>query len=156
MKIEKITNGKELTIKVEYTLDEAKLKFPEWYEKVIVKGQRSKGCWTVNRALYDWWKKKIPEVSGGHRYYYLMVLVIYGIKCGIPKKEVKKDLYDLFEVVKKVEHSHELTEYDIESALEVAEGQNCKLLSVANLEKGIYLVRATNDGETISESVVIK
>lgn len=103
----------------EYTLDEAKLKFPEWYEKVIVKGQRSKGYWTVNRALYDWWKKKIPEVSGGHRYYYLMVLVIYGIKCGIPKKEVKKDLYDLFEVVKKVEHSHELTEYDIESALEV-------------------------------------
>lgn len=103
----------------EYTLDEAKLKFPEWYEKVIVKGQRSKGYWTVNRALYVWWKKKIPEVSGGHRYYYLMVLVIYGIKCGIPKKEVKKDLYDLFEVVKKVEHSHELTEYDIESALEV-------------------------------------
>ncbi len=103
----------------EYTLDEAKMKFPEWYEKVVVKGQRSKGYWTVNRALYDWWKKKIPEVSGGHRYYYLMVLVIYAVKCDIPKKEVKKDLYELFEVVRKVEHSHELTEYDIESALEV-------------------------------------
>ncbi len=103
----------------EYTLDEAKMKFPEWYEKVVVKGQRSKGYWTVNRALYYWWKKKIPEVSGGHRYYYLMVLVIYAVKCDIPKKEVKKDLYELFEVVRKVEHSHELTEYDIESALEV-------------------------------------
>src|SRR5699024_3008104 len=44
---------------------------------------------------------------------------IYGVKCGISKKEVKKDLYELFEVVRKVKHSHELTEYDIESALEV-------------------------------------
>ena len=38
----------------------------------------------------------------------------------------------------------------------VAEGKNCQSLNVANLEKGIYLVRATNNGETISESVVIK
>ncbi len=103
----------------EHTLEEAKMKFPEWYEKVIVKGERSRGYWTVNRALYDWWKKKIPEVSGGHRYYFLMVLVIYGIKCAIPKKEVEKDLYELFEEVRLIEHSHELTEYDIESALEV-------------------------------------
>ena len=103
----------------EHTLEEAKMKFPEWYEKVIVKGERSRGYWTVNRALYDWWKKKIPEVSGGHRYYFLMVLVIYGIKCAIPKDEVKKDLYELFEEVRLIEHSHELTEYDIESALEV-------------------------------------
>ena len=48
-----------------------------------------------------------------------MVLVIYAVKCDIPKKEVKKDLYELFEEVKNIEHSHELTEYDIESALDV-------------------------------------
>lgn len=103
----------------EHTLEEAKMKFPEWYQKVIVEGNKKRKYWIVNRALYDWWKKKIPEVSGGHRYYFLMVLVIYAVKCDIPKKEVKKDLYELFEEVKNIEHSHELTEYDIESALDV-------------------------------------
>ena len=103
----------------EHTLEEAKMKFPEWYQKVIVEGNKKRKHWIVKRDLYDWWKRKIPEVKGGHRYYYLMVLVIYAIKCNIPKKEVEKDLYELFEVVKKVNHSHALTEYDIESALDV-------------------------------------
>ncbi|MBQ7854307.1 MAG: family 10 glycosylhydrolase [Muribaculaceae bacterium] len=42
------------------------------------------------------------------------------------------------------------------AGVKVAEGENCQSLNVANLAKGIYLVRATNDGETISESIVIK
>ncbi len=103
----------------EHTLEEAKMNFPEWYQKVIVEGNKKRKHWIVKRDLYEWWKRKIPEVQGGHRYYYLMVLVIYAVKCNIPKKEVEKDLYELFEIVKKVKHSHELTEYDIESALEV-------------------------------------
>lgn len=42
------------------------------------------------------------------------------------------------------------------AGVKVAEGQNIQSLRVANLEKGIYIVRATNDSETISETVVIK
>ena len=42
------------------------------------------------------------------------------------------------------------------AGVKVAEGENCQSLNVSNLAKGIYLVRATNDGETISESIVIK
>lgn len=42
------------------------------------------------------------------------------------------------------------------TGVKVAEGKNCQSLNVANLAKGIYLVRATNDDETISESIVIK
>lgn len=101
-----------------YSLKEAELKFPEWYQKVIVNQDYSKKNWVIKRDLYDWWKKKIPLVEGGHRYYFLMVLVIYAVKCDIPKKEVEKDLYELYEIVRKIEHSNALTEYDIESALD--------------------------------------
>ena len=65
--------------------------------------------------MYDWWKK--IQKFGGHRYYF-MVLVIYAVKCDIPKRS-KKRFIRTFEEVKLIEHSHELTEYDIESALEV-------------------------------------
>ena len=103
----------------EHTLEESQIKFPEWYQKVIIEGNKERKNWTVNRALYDWWKKKIPEIKGGHRYYFLMVLVIYGVKCNIPKKEVEKDLYELYEIVKKVQHEHELSIEDVEAALDV-------------------------------------
>lgn len=102
-----------------HTLKEAEMKFPEWYQKVVVEKNYKSKHWIVKRDLYDWWKTKMPHVKGGHRYYYLMVLVIYAIKCDIPKKEVKKDLYELYENIKKIEHSHELSVEDIESALEV-------------------------------------
>lgn len=104
---------------VEHTLEEAKMKFPEWYQKVIVEKNKKSNNWIVKRDLYDWWKRKIPEIKGGHRYYFLMTLVIYGVKCNIPKKEVEKDLYELYEIVKKVNHEHELTLEDVKSALDV-------------------------------------
>ena len=101
------------------TLEEAKMKFPEWYEKVIVKGDKERSHWTVKRDLYEWWKRKIPQIKGGHRYYFLMTLVIYGVKCNIPKSEVEKDLYELYEVVKQVQHEHDLSIEDVKSALDV-------------------------------------
>lgn len=103
----------------EYSLKDAELKFPEWYKRVIVQGNKKRLNWTVKRHLYNWWKSKIPQIKGGHRYYFLMVLVIYGVKCNIPKKEVEEDLYELYDIVKKVEHEHELTLEDVKSALDV-------------------------------------
>ena len=102
-----------------HTLEEARMKFPEWYDKVIIHKNKKPNNWIVKRDLYEWWKTKIPHVKGGHRYYYLMVLVIYAVKCDIPKKEVENDLYELYENIKKIEHSHELSLEDIDSALEV-------------------------------------
>ena len=43
--------------KSELTKAQAKEKYPEWYERRIENGE-PKGVWHVNRALYDWWKKK--------------------------------------------------------------------------------------------------
>ena len=42
------------------------------------------------------------------------------------------------------------------AGVKVAEISNSKVLNVADIASGIYLVRATTDDETISETVVIK
>lgn len=54
--------------KSDMSLAEAKKKYPEWYEKRIVRGEK-KGRWHIKRDLYDWWLRKIQggEVSVGHR-----------------------------------------------------------------------------------------
>ena len=87
----------EFRYKSALTLEEAKEKYPEWYENKVVKGIRS--YWTVKRDLYDWWiqqiKKEENGASYGHRYFCIMTLVIYGIKCGLSKDEIKQDAIDL-------------------------------------------------------------
>lgn len=101
-----------------YTLEEAKEKFPDWYERVIVKKNKTIPKWHVKRDLYDWWLGQSSKVKGGHRYFYLMCMCIYGVKCDIPKKEVEKDMRNIFIGLSEIEHSNELTEEDIISALE--------------------------------------
>lgn len=82
--------------KSDMSLAEAKKKYPEWYEKRIVRGEK-KGRWHIKRDLYDWWLRKIQggEVSVGHRYWCLSVLASYGIKCDIPEDEVLTDALEL-------------------------------------------------------------
>ena len=83
-----------------YTLDHAKKKFPEWYEKVVVNGDRSRKYWDIAGkvngdnpyALYDWWKRALEAgASYGHRYFAIMALAIYGAKNGKLYEEVRKD-----------------------------------------------------------------
>ncbi|ECK7740144.1 hypothetical protein FRR55_11135 [Campylobacter coli] len=79
------------------TLEEAKELYPEWYEKRIVQGepkQKSKkqgGTWVCNEALYEWWKRKITEeVKAGGRYFSIMALCSYGLKCGISEQKIRE------------------------------------------------------------------
>ena len=58
------------------------------------------------------------EVKGGHRYFFLMCLAIYAYKCGVTKKQLRKDMKQAFEDLKNVKHVNPLTEDDIKSALE--------------------------------------
>ncbi|MCM6961648.1 HTH domain-containing protein, partial [Staphylococcus aureus] len=62
-------------------------------------------------------------VKGGHRYFYLMCMAIYGVKCNIPKNEVREDMYKIFDELKEIEHSNPLEEDDIKSALETYDRQ---------------------------------
>lgn len=73
------------------TLSEARNKYPEWYQRVVVEG-RKPGRWHVKRDLYDWYKKRIEtETTFGHRYFCLMCLAIYAAKCDIPYSELEED-----------------------------------------------------------------
>lgn len=111
---------KKLFKESKLTLDQAKEKYPEWYENKVVKGIRR--YWTVKRDLYDWWiqqiKKEENGASYGHRYFCIMTLVIYGIKCGLSKDEIKQDAIDLIPFLNGLNKEEPFTEEDIKSALE--------------------------------------
>ena len=110
----------QIQYKSDLTLDQAKEKYPEWYENKVVKGERN--YWTVKRDLYDWWiqqiKKEENGASYGHRYFCIMTLVIYGIKCGLSKDEIKQDAIDLIPFLNGLNKEEPFTEEDIKSALE--------------------------------------
>lgn len=77
----KAKRAEEIKQRGNITLAEAKEKFPEWYDKRIVKGEK-KGVWAINRNLYEWWKRQILDgAQVGHRYYCMMMLAIYAQKC---------------------------------------------------------------------------
>lgn len=95
--------------KSDLSLAEAKKKYPEWYEKRVVRGEQ-KGRWHIKRALYDWWLRKIQSGAAnvGHRYWCLSVLAAYGVKCDVPEDEVLSDalaLLPLLDAISDDEHN---------------------------------------------------
>ena len=95
----------------------------EWYQRVVVEKNRNQKKWDIKRDLYDWWLRQSSKVKGGHRYFYLMCMVIYAVKCNISREEVEADMYDKFDELSRIEHSNPLEEEDIKSALETYDRQ---------------------------------
>lgn len=111
----------QFSYKSELTLEQAKKKYPEWYEKRIVK-QMPKGSWICKRDLYEWWKQKIySEIVEGHRYYGVMCLAIYAKKCGVSREELEEDAFGMIKRLDKLtkEEDNHFTEDDVLSALEL-------------------------------------
>lgn len=107
--------------KSDLSLAEAKKKYPEWYEKRVVRGEK-KGRWHIKRDLYDWWLRKIQsgEVSVGHRYWCLSVLASYAVKCDIPEDELFTDAFSLLQFLDDMsddEHNR-FTKRDIMDAMQ--------------------------------------
>ena len=103
------------------SLAEAKEKYPDWYERRIVKKER-RGRWTVKRDLYDWWLHRIAdEIRVGHRFYGIMTLAIYAKKCGISEEELRHDAFSLLEPYDdmSVEDINRFTKDDVVCALEM-------------------------------------
>ncbi len=81
-----------------YTLEQAKRMFPDWYERVVVGGDPiSRRAWPVKEDLYNWWLRKVRQPQGGatfrHRYFCLMALAIFAVKCGITdRNRVRSDM----------------------------------------------------------------
>ena len=74
------------------SLNQAKESYPEWYERKIIKKDRSaRKRWEIEEkvhgkdpyALYHWWLSKADEIKGGHRYLYSNSIVI-GIELPAP------------------------------------------------------------------------
>ena len=103
------------------SIDEAKKKYPEWYERRVVRGER-RGRWTVKRDLYDWWLRKIEtEIHVGHRFYGIMTLAIYAVKCSIDEDELRRDADRLMKIFDDMsyEDSNRFTVEDVVKALEM-------------------------------------
>lgn len=122
------------TYKSDLLLKDAKEKYPEWYEKVIVNGDHSVKEWAVNRAVYDWWKTRIyAEAVDGHRYYCLKMLAIYAIKCGnydekknpnpVTQEEFEADAWELLDEFndRTIRPDNPFTENDVMSAIQAYE-----------------------------------
>ena len=101
--------------KTDLRLDEARKLYPEWYQKRIVEHQ-PRGSWRCKRDLYEWWKRKLSVVEQGHRYWCIMTLATYAVKCGISKEELEKDAYGLIPFMNT--RGDKFTEDDVMHALE--------------------------------------
>lgn len=78
-------------------LEQAKEKWPEWYEKRVV-NKLPAGHWTSNVALYNWWYKEISKkaVYKG-RYFAIYGLTAFAQRCNVPYEKLKEDAYSLLE-----------------------------------------------------------
>lgn len=110
----------DVVYKSNLTKAQAKEKYPDWFERRIEKGEE-KGIWICKRDLYEWWKRRIKEEAVvGHRYYCLMALSIYAIKCDIPEDELEQDCFELMEVFEERTNNknNHFTEKDVLDALQ--------------------------------------
>ncbi len=122
------------------TLEEAKRRWPDWYQRVVVKSEKC-GQWKVSRRVYDWFLRQLTteqarKVVVGHRYHCIRCLAAMAWKCrfdviikknqrrpivlkGVTLEELRKDAYSLMEAFESKTQSDDnhFTSDDIESAL---------------------------------------
>ena len=114
---EKEDKVKEMHYHSSLTLKEAAEKYPDWYERKIINKERT-NSWTVKRDLYDWWIDKVKEgATYGHRYFCIMALSIYAIKCNISYKELEEDALSLIPFLNNLNPLEPFTSQDVLSAL---------------------------------------
>lgn len=115
-------------------LKEAKEKYPEWYQKVIVENDHSIKEWALSRNVYDWWLREIKEkAADGHRFHCLMMLAIYAIKCSnfheeknpnpVTQEEFEEDAWGLLDDfnARGKRSDNPFTEHDVLCAIQVYE-----------------------------------
>lgn len=110
------------------TLEEAKKKYPKWYQNRIVEGNSTRRKWDIAGkvngdnpyALYDWWLRRIQlETFEGNRYHCISVLMTYAVKCDIDEEKVLSDALALvprFDNLTRHDDNH-FTEKDVYDAL---------------------------------------
>lgn len=112
--------AKDFEYKSKFSLEEAQKRYPEWYERRIIQ-QKPRGTWTCKKDLYEWWKRKIHEgATQGHRYWCMMTLATYALKCGVPYEELLQDGIEMLDFLNSVGDA--FTMDDLIHALEAYNG----------------------------------
>lgn len=144
-----------------YTLDEAKVKFPEWYQKrIIEKIPRKSPQFNKNRAVYDSWKKRILKgAEAGARYFCMEQLCALAVVCKIERAELVKDCYELMPIFdERTKHAdNPFTEVDVKAALATYDNPNddtyCRKLFTISKKTNINLeqLRVRRNGRKQAE-----
>ena len=104
---------------------EAKEKWPDWYERRVVQGEEKTG-YDTNRGAYESWLARVDDEAVVHgRYFAVLALVAYAVKCNVPLKELERDAYGLVPKLDGLsdEPGNRFTNYDASCAL-AAYGSN--------------------------------
>lgn len=140
---------------------EAVALYPDWYEKVVVKGNRHPAKWKNGikngRAVYNWWLRQMEHVVGGHRYYFMMCMAIYASKCDVPKHVLRRDMKQALERMQlHIEHKNDLTINDMKAALEIYD-KDFYNFTLDDIEKisGIRIERNKRNGRTQEQHLQI-
>lgn len=125
---------KKLFRESKMSLQEARKKYPAWYERVVLNKDKSRARWRIEEkvhgdnpyALYEWWKDKVRAGAAyNHRYFCIMCLAIYGSKCNVPYEQVEKDAYEFVPFLNAINPDEPFTVSDAESALECYDHRYC-------------------------------
>jgi hypothetical protein len=108
------------------TREKAKKLYPDWYHARIELGMPVKPIskdnkWHTSENVYQNWLQRIShEGKPGHRYYCIMTLAIYGLKCDVPFEQVKRDAYGLLDIFesKTDDETNHFLKSDIDQALQ--------------------------------------
>lgn len=151
---EKRIDEEKLWRESKFTLEQAKKKFPEWYERRVLQGVPS-GRWICKRDLYEWWLRQIKEsASYGHRYFAVMCLAIYGVKSNIPQDEVEADAMTLVPFLNNINPAMPFTAEDCKSALECFDERYVRF-PISDIEKitGIAILKNKRNGRKMAVHV---
>lgn len=144
------------------TLSEAGRMWPEWYFSRVVQKKRVGRKWHVNRAVYDWWlhllQEADDEIKEHHRYWCILTLVIYAVKCDVPRDEVLADALALvpkMDSYTKTEDNH-FTESDVYDAM-LAYDENYNKWPIKTIEDTttIRIERNRRNGRKQDEHLMI-
>lgn len=146
------------------TLAEAKKKYPEWYQERVIE-KRPKGKWDYSRQkghrgdeIYLWWLRRIRnEAAVGHRYYCLMMLSIYAVKCDIPEDRLLADLYEMLPIMdeRTIDEGNHFTLEDVTDALQAFYDKGLYTYPVTSIQNrsGLEIQRNKRNGRKQAEHV---
>lgn len=151
--------------KSKMSLEEAKKRYPDWYQRRIVEGQKKSSedfVFHRHRGIYDNWKQKI--ISGatvGKRFYCLENLCSLAVQCCISPEELEADckvIMEHFETLTDDDKNH-FTLSDVISALATYHRNDTsaftRKIEFISERTGIPLQRAKRNGNTRAEHVEI-